>query len=435
MKENIQLGDQGYLTRSRLCYAPQFTTQFLFFCKACLIYHPFQFPLDLLPKLEHLCIHTSITQFPCTILQTSSLVSNLQNSKNAISTLTPKFSSHQEEHSNMKHILSFNDLPSLLRCQLNSDSKLDFCISKAERCIQSLNRLSSYVKRYSEIMQPLNISSENKRNLLKRDYLECKRFMYSAIRNRKILIEYDACLNSCTKYDLSSSVQTNFDNTAVCILPDGTLLMSGGGYSHLNAETYRIDISQSHPSSTRLGDLNYPRGCIRLICYKDTVFAFGGWNRNDSKRAECMNWQSCSAWITLPDMIEPRYDLGHFISNDRIYILGGSRNTSIEYYDILRNRFVSVPSVKVPYGGIISAVDNDRIYIVDNYHLKVLDKNLKIVECHNYLDFEFYFGFNNFICSSNCIVRDGKLYYIRSDVLKAYECDLKKRQRSVLRSF
>ncbi len=85
-------------------------------------------------------------------------------------------------------------------------------------------------------------------------------------------------------------------------------------------------------------------------------------------------------WSNLPKMKEARNHFGLYVTGSRIYLLGGHSNTSVEYYDIDTNNFYLLPNIKLPQGGIVCAGIGDRIYAVICRHLRVFNKDFKLIK-------------------------------------------------------
>ena len=84
-----------------------------------------------------------------------------------------------------------------------------------------------------------------------------------------------------------------------------------------------------------------------MVVHGDYVYIFGGNNGSDLNKAERMKigeWR----WSYLPNMKEARYIFGVYVSENRIYLIGGRNNTSVEYYDIDTNNFYLLPGISVP---------------------------------------------------------------------------------------
>ena len=72
-----------------------------------------------------------------------------------------------------------------------------------------------------------------------------------------------------------------------------------------------------------------------MVVHGDYVYIFGGLNNNgysvnSAERMKIGEWR----WSALPNMMESRGYFGVYVSENRIYLIGGVDNSSIEYYDI-----------------------------------------------------------------------------------------------------
>jgi hypothetical protein len=153
-----------------------------------------------------------------------------------------------------------------------------------------------------------------------------------------------------------------------------------------------------------------------MVVHGNYVYIFGGYNGNYLNKAERMKigeWR----WSNLPNMMRERYNFGVYISETRIYLIGGYNNTSIEYYDITANNFYSLPNIQVPEGGIVCGVINDLIYAVSMYHLRVFNKDFQLIQSTD--------NINNSspYCFSDVIVRGSIFIYINSLNSKVYSFD------------
>jgi hypothetical protein len=252
--------------------------------------------------------------------------------------------------------------------------------------------------------------------------------IFVAKKNTKELVKYDSYSNSITSYDLSDVIYQNFVHSASCILPNGHVLIAGGQNPY-HGDTYQIDVSTSPPVCIQLDSLNFPRSYSRLICYKDSVYNFGGFNKTTSNKAEVMKLSEKS-WKVLPDMKEPRRYFGDFAKNDKIYLIGGYCNTSIEYFDVRMNLFCMVEYVKVPSEGVVCGIIDERLHVVNKYHLRVYDTKFREVDGKDNI----CSGFYNF-CFSNVVVRDGKILFVRSSDSSVHEFDAKGKSLKRIKSF
>lgn len=168
-----------------------------------------------------------------------------------------------------------------------------------------------------------------------------------------------------------------------------------------------INLSKESQSIIPLGNLNTPRCNAKLVVYNGYVYIFGGYNDEYLKSAERMKIGE-SVWKVLPNMIEGRYDFGVHIAKDKIYLIGGYHNTSIEYYDILLNCFYLLPNVQVPTYGLVCGMIDDQVYVIGRQHLRVFSEDMQLVDYKNSIN-------NNVLyCFSDVVVRESCLYFISS---------------------
>ncbi len=95
-----------------------------------------------------------------------------------------------------------------------------------------------------------------------------------------------------------------------------------------------------------------------MVVHVDYIYIFGGYNGNDLNKVERMKIGEWS-WSALPDMKEMRRGFGVYISENRIYLIGGNSKTSVEYYDIQLNSFNLLPNIQVSKGGQICSLIDD----------------------------------------------------------------------------
>ncbi len=241
--------------------------------------------------------------------------------------------------------------------------------------------------------------------------------IFVAKNGTKKLIKYEAEVGLVTTYHLAPFLNNNFSLTSTCLLPNGKVLIAGG-YSYPNSlgDTYKIDVSKEPPHCIKLANLHYPRYSSRLVCYLDTVYIIGGHNNGSINKAEKMKVGE-STWSLLPDMNEARHDFGVFCSDKKIYILGGYSNHTVEYYDIALNCFIMVPHIKVKTGGVVCAEIDDRIYIIGEKHLKVLNKKFEAVDGKKNINHTYPH------CYSNVVVIGDKFMYVNSWNSRIYSFD------------
>jgi hypothetical protein len=155
-----------------------------------------------------------------------------------------------------------------------------------------------------------------------------------------------------------------------------------------------------------------------MVVHRDYVYIFGGFysggiHSNIAERMKIGEWR----WTTLPYMKEGRSDFGVYVSESKIYLLGGENNTSIEYYDIDTNNFYLLPNVQVPENGIVCGVIGDLIYAVGFKHLRVFSKDFKLIQSQDIIN-NSYPG-----CFTDVIVKGSTFIFINSDNSKVYSFD------------
>lgn len=92
-----------------------------------------------------------------------------------------------------------------------------------------------------------------------------------------------------------------------------------------------------------------------------------------------MRWPA-GGWKKLPDMRERRVFPAVIGIADKIYLIGGTNNTSIEYYDIPSNCFRILSNVRVPMGVCAAGVLGEIIYVICGNKLVRFNREFKIKE-------------------------------------------------------
>jgi hypothetical protein len=147
-----------------------------------------------------------------------------------------------------------------------------------------------------------------------------------------------------------------------------------------------------------------------MVVHGDYVYKFGGVNHaygdvNKAERMKIGEWR----WNGLPNMKEARRDFGIYISENRIYLIGGYNNTTIEYYDVQRNFFNLSISIQVSRGGIVCSLINDKIYSLGVNNLKVFTKDFKYIQSLTNIKHPMPY------CFSDVIVRGYNFIYFNSN--------------------
>jgi hypothetical protein len=230
--------------------------------------------------------------------------------------------------------------------------------------------------------------------------------IFIAKHSTKKLIKYDASKNQTSTFDLSDSLSQNFYYSSTCILPNGSVMIVGGK-GPVTGNTYRYDPSKN--TCISLNKLTFPRGYVHLFCLDKYLYALGG---QHSDKAERMEWYG-NGWCRLPNLREVRYCFGSYYSTNRLYCIGGQNNITVEYYDFELNNFFILPNITVPMGGNVVGVVNEKIYLVTNQVVSVMDLEFReiereerkdIVNAYNLADLLVRDKFFIFSCSNNCSV-------------------------------
>ena len=165
-----------------------------------------------------------------------------------------------------------------------------------------------------------------------------------------------------------------------------------------------------------------------MVVHGDYVYIFGGYNSwdnlNKAERMKIGEWR----WTALPNMVEARRDFGVYVSENRIYLIGGVYNSSIEYYDVQLNNFNLLPGIQVPIGGIVCSLINDNIYALGVNSLRVFTKDFQLLQSQNIQHTRPY-------CYSDVIVRGSSFIYINNDSSKVYTFDSASKTVRQLKSF
>jgi hypothetical protein len=193
-------------------------------------------------------------------------------------------------------------------------------------------------------------------------------------------------------------------------------------------KTFRVTFDTNPPTLTQLGNQVYPRANAKIVAHGDYVYLFGGLSRNNFNIAERMKigeWR----WSLFAEMKEGRWDFGVYVTESRIYLLGGCSEKSVEYYDIYTNNFYLLPNIQLPEESIVCAVIGDLIYAVGRYHLRVFNKDFQLIQSQdNIIN-------NRPRCFSDVIVRGSTFIYINNDNRKVYSFDSTSRRLKEQKSF
>jgi hypothetical protein len=149
-----------------------------------------------------------------------------------------------------------------------------------------------------------------------------------------------------------------------------------------------------------------------MVVHGDYVYIFGGVNSsgnlNKAERMKIGEWR----WSALPNMKEARCDFGVYVSENRIYLIGGVDNRSVEYYDIQLNSFNLLPSIQVPKGGIVCSLIDDKIYALGRNNLRVFTKDFQLLQSQDNIQHPRPY------CFSDVIVRGSNFIYFNDNSSK-----------------
>lgn len=111
--------------------------------------------------------------------------------------------------------------------------------------------------------------------------------------------------------------------------------------------------------------MNIPRAYITLFIYEDYIYAFGG---QQNFGVESMNTAermliNGNKWECLGDMKNPRHDFGCFGNKERIYLIGGEKTNTVEYFDTRDLSFHIVLDIVLPITNNYVWEVEDKIYL------------------------------------------------------------------------
>jgi hypothetical protein len=243
--------------------------------------------------------------------------------------------------------------------------------------------------------------------------------IYTIKNNTNQLIKYDSDTDTITRYILTD-LPNELRFAATTMLPDGTILIAGGNVisqivNYSSSETFRVTFENNIPSLTKVGDLHFPRSGAKMVVHGDYVYIFGGLYdyatySSMAERMKIGEW----IWDSLPNMRESRAGFGVYLSESRIYLIGGRNNTSIEYYDLEANNFYLLANIQVPKYGIVCGVVDDLIFAVGKRLLNVLNKDFQFIQPPEYITNTLTW------CTSDVIVQGKNLIYIDNNYSNVY---------------
>ncbi len=153
---------------------------------------------------------------------------------------------------------------------------------------------------------------------------------------------------------------------------DGIIYIVGGNYNEHNCQVYDPDSNKWTEKSPMPSDGG---GNLSLTVYDGLIYTFGG-SSNSSYNEP---WEALSTvyeynpqtdiWTKKNDMPSPRFGLGTYLVNGKIYAIGGSqsRNTTlatVEVYDPVTNTWETKPDMPFNSFDFARAVVDNKIYVI-----------------------------------------------------------------------
>jgi hypothetical protein len=202
--------------------------------------------------------------------------------------------------------------------------------------------------------------------------VDISKLIYIAKKDSKSLIRYNVSKNSLKQINLSSYMSDNFEGTSTCILPYGDVFIAGGRAPYRSdAYIYGVNTGEC----IKISDMLDARAWISLFYHGDCMYAFGGFRIPGAiDKAERYDFLK-NQWERLPDMNEKRCCFSCVCINDRIFLMSGIPGAGVEYYDIHQNSFRKVEGLNLIAQSTISAVIDERLYVLDSNNAWVYDKN------------------------------------------------------------
>lgn len=314
---------------------------------------------------------------------------------------------------------STNDLLLAIKKNMRSHSSVGEDIARKYNQDGLAGIIDNYIEHMSVDRKSVLDSLKNAIKLSKHslEEFQSSSCLFALKNGTRQIVKYDIITNQTSYHDLSSVVNYYLNNTSVCVVPDGNVIIVGS-YSPNSGDTYKFNVSTG--ICTKLGGLNTPRGWIHLICVGDTLYALGGHNGSILNICESMKWNG-SGWSTLPNMKEARYLFGTCTTNSKIFIFGGESRNSVEYYDIKRNSFALLPEVGLNLSYSCVGIIDDKIYVLASSQVNILSKDLKVLEPG------YYIGGNYPQCISGKIVKGNEIYFYNHNgsVIQAFDSTTK----------
>uniref|UniRef100_A0A1A9WMS8 Kelch-like protein diablo n=1 Tax=Glossina brevipalpis TaxID=37001 RepID=A0A1A9WMS8_9MUSC len=114
-----------------------------------------------------------------------------------------------------------------------------------------------------------------------------------------------------------------------------------------------------------VSSLKEPRRCISTVSLNGLMYTVGGIGGNsnlDLVTAECYD-PFINEWTQIASMQTARSSYGACVYNDCIYVVGGNKNTTVENYNPIRNKWYQCPNLSVKnVNDIRAAIIENSIY-------------------------------------------------------------------------
>ena len=143
----------------------------------------------------------------------------------------------------------------------------------------------------------------------------------------------------------------------------------------------------SHSSKTcsKVADMYEYRRYFCACTFMDKVFIFGG-NIGGSRTNSCLEFDTSDySWKEISRMNEAISDAACAVFAERILISGGfyincNNSKNVESYDVLPNKWSSMPNMTSAKYGHSLVVVNDKLFVISNRRdsCKVYDNNCKM---------------------------------------------------------
>ena len=110
-----------------------------------------------------------------------------------------------------------------------------------------------------------------------------------------------------------------------------------------------------------------------FINYKETIYLTGGKDMNTNKSINSLSKilrisSNNFSKINLEPMHSSRFNHNSFIHDGQLYVISGSRNSTVESYNIITNNWIYLPSLNTSRERCCSMISNGDIYVFLGFH-------------------------------------------------------------------